>query len=49
MGKEVEVSKDAKQLMQVLKENSSLGLRAIHSEEANLAQIFLSLTGRELK
>ena len=48
-GKEVEVSKDAKQLMQVLKENSSLGLRAIHSEEANLAQIFLSLTGRELK
>ena len=45
---EVIVDKDNESIIKSLKDNSKKVL-SIHSLEPNLAEIFLSLTGRELK
>ena len=46
---EITVKKDMNSLMEILKDNSGNTIKSIHSQEPNLAEIFLSLTGRELK
>lgn len=46
---EITVKKDMNSLMEILKEHSDNTIKSIHSQEPNLAEIFLSLTGRELK
>lgn len=48
-GSEVLVTKDADSIAKALGEHSSSKIKSIHSKEANLAEIFLSLTGRELR
>lgn len=45
---EIEVNKDSDSIIKTLKDNKKT-IKAIHSEEPNLAQIFLELTGRDLK
>lgn len=47
--KNITIKKDADSIIQALKENSESKVKSIHSQEPNLAEIFLSLTGRELK
>lgn len=47
--KEVTIAKDTSKLIKVLEENKDNKIISIHSEEPNLAEIFLDLTGRELK
>lgn len=46
--KNITIKKDADSIIQALKENSESKVKSIHSQEPNLAEIFLSLTGREL-
>lgn len=46
---ELTVKKDMNSLIEILKDNSGNSIKSIHSQEPNLAEIFLSLTGRELK
>jgi len=46
-GSVVTVKKDAESIKNAL--NSDMQIRSIHSQESNLADIFLDLTGRELK
>lgn len=48
-GEELTIKKDNKELARVLKEHASCNIKSIHSAEPNLAEIFLSLTGRDLK
>ena len=48
-GKEVVVKKDAQAIIKALQKNEKKTIQSIHSQEPNLAEIFLSLTGRELK
>lgn len=45
----VDVKCDVNSIIKVCKENSSKKIKSIHSQEPNLAEIFLTLTGRELK
>ena len=45
----LDVKCDVNSIMKACKENSSKKIKSIHSQEPNLAEIFLSLTGRELK
>ena len=47
-GSSVNVKKDSESLIELLKDNDKKIL-SIHSKEPNLAEIFLSLTGRDLK
>ncbi len=47
--KEVIVKKDMDDIIKELKKNHHKQIQSIHSQEPNLAEIFLSLTGRELK
>lgn len=47
-GSVVSVAKDADSIIEALKSGKS-EIKAIHSQETDLAEIFLSLTGRELK
>ena len=44
----ISVKKENKSLVDLLKDNDKK-IRSIHSKEPNLAEIFLSLTGRDLK
>lgn len=46
---EIMIKKDSESIINALKENNSNKIRSIHSQEPNLAEIFLTLTGRELK
>ena len=48
-GSQVTTEKDSASICKTLKENEQLAVRSIHSRESNLADIFLDLTGRELK
>ncbi len=47
--KKISIDKDVSSIMKCLKENSKESLKSIHSQEPNLAEIFLKLTGRDLK
>ena len=47
--KELVVPKSTEKLIKALEKNQDKTIKSIHSEEPNLAEIFLSLTGRELK
>jgi len=47
-GSQVTTEKDAAGICKAL-EDKQLAVRSIHSQESNLADIFLDLTGRELK
>ena len=45
----VTAKKDADSIIEALKANAGKKMKSIHSQESNLAEIFLGLTGRELK
>ena len=47
--KKISIDKNISSIMKCLKENSKESLKSIHSQEPNLAEIFLKLTGRDLK
>lgn len=47
--KEIIVKKDTDAIVKALQKNNKKKIQSIHSQEPNLAEIFLSLTGRELK
>lgn len=47
--KVITTDKDIPSIIKCLKENSKESLKSIHSQEPNLAEIFLKLTGRDLK
>ena len=47
--KELVVKKDTEAIVKALQKNNKKKIQSIHSQEPNLAEIFLSLTGRELK
>ena len=47
--KEITVKKDTDAIVKALQKNNKKKIQSIHSQEPNLAEIFLSLTGRELK
>jgi len=48
-GTNIVTTKDTNAIADELQKNSAKQVRSIHSKESNLAEIFLSLTGRELK
>ncbi|MBQ9765699.1 MAG: ABC transporter ATP-binding protein [Lachnospiraceae bacterium] len=48
-GNAITVDKDAASIVAALSSDNLAKIRAIHSHESDLAEIFLSLTGRELK
>lgn len=45
----ITIDKKASSILKALKENSKKNIKSIHSQEPNLAEIFLTLTGRDLK
>lgn len=47
--KKISIDKDISSIIKCLKENNKKNLKSIHSQEPNLAEIFLKLTGRDLK
>lgn len=47
--KVITTDKDISSIVKCLRENSKKKLKSIHSQEPNLAEIFLRLTGRDLK